>query len=273
MKRWVAGMVGALLPASAIAQAPPAAPAPAATPPQVWQLDWNDNYCAVSTGDPATAGLAVWMTPGDPSPDLIFIGSPKILPPLDDFTKTLVILAPSRGSFSATVSDVADNAQGRVLRLLRLKESFPADFAASSEVRLEGMKKGIVTVGSDKAMAALRQCVDDKLKEWGVDAKAYDALRMPATDPTGRLWNMLSDYPEDALAAHKQGDVIARMDVDGRGRVTNCAVVVSSGTKSLDNATCATALKKGKFTPAIGADGKPTASQRVARMRWRIAGY
>ena len=55
MRWWLALAMFAVVPASAIAQAPPSAPA--ATPPQVWQLDWQDNYCAVSTGDLATAGL------------------------------------------------------------------------------------------------------------------------------------------------------------------------------------------------------------------------
>lgn len=265
--RWlIAGMIAAVLPASAIAQAPQ--PAPAATPPQVWQLDWEDNFCAVSTGDPATAGLALWMTPGDPRPDLIVMGSPDILPVVRDAFITSVTLLPSRDSFSAVVRDVDESTRDRVLRLVHLKEAFPAAFATSSEVRLEGMKKAVATVGSDKAIAALRQCVDDKLTEWGVDAKAYDALRMPATDPIGRLWYT---YPDDAFVARQEGDAIARMDLDASGKVTNCALIVSSGSKSLDSVTCESALKKGKFNPAIGADGKPTASQRVVRVRWRIA--
>jgi len=262
-------MVGAVLPASAIAQAPQPPPPPA--PPQVWQLGSEDNYCTVSTGNPTTAGLAVWMTPGDPKPDLIVIGSPNILPVVQDAFPTTVTLSPSRERFSAVVRDVAEDTHRRVLRLMHLKEAFPAVFTTSSEVRLEGMKQVIATVGSEKAIAALRQCIDDKLTEWGVDAKAYEALRMPATDPAPHLWFNRDDYPNEALAAREQGDVIARMDLDQSGKVINCAVVVSSGAKSLDSFTCASALKKGKFNPAIGADGRPTASQRILRMMWRIA--
>jgi TonB family protein len=265
---WFAlGMISAVLPAMAFAQT--AAQRPASPPPQVWQLDWKNNYCAVSTGDTATAGLAVWMTPGDPNPDLFFVGSPMAVPEVMLSFNDKVTLLPSRESFSGWAMNMGADSHGRVLRLLHLEEAFPAVFANSSEVRLEGMKQAIPTVGSGKAIAALRKCIDDKLTAWGVDAKAYEALRMPATGPAGR-WISRNDYPKDASAALEQGDVIARMDVDATGKVTNCTVVVSSGSKSLDSVTCASALRRAKFNPAIGADGKPTASQRIVRVAWRI---
>jgi len=267
MKRWVAGMVGALLPASAIAQAPPA---PAATQPQVWQLDWQKDYCTISTGDAATAGVALWMTPGDPKPDLYFIGSHKIVPGADSGDTLSVTVLPSGQSFSAVTMNMSRGSSSRVLRLLRLKESFPAAFGSSSAIRLAHMKEPIAIIGADKAIAALHQCMDDKLSQWGVDAKAYESLRMPATDPTEHLWFNEGDYPSQAKAAGEEGDVIARMDLDASGRVKSCAVVVGSGSSSLDQATCDTALARGRFNPAIGADGRPAASARVVRVVWRL---
>jgi len=258
----------AVVPASAIAQAPPSAPA--ATPPQVWQLDWQKNYCTISTGDAATAGVALWMTPGDPKPDLYFIGSHKIVPGADSGDTLSVTLLPSGQSFSAVTMNISRGYNSRVLRLLRLKEPFPAAFASSSAIRLAHMKEPIAISGADKAVAALRQCVDDKLAEWGVDAKAYDALRMPATDPAEHLWFNDGDYPSQAKAAGEEGDVIARMDLDASGRVKSCDVVVGSGSSSLDQATCDTALARGRFNPAIGADGRPAASARVVRVVWRL---
>lgn len=262
------GLAALVAAAQANAQAP-AQPATAA--PQVWQLDWQDNHCTISTGDAARLGFAMWMTPGDPRPDLYFIGSPKLLPNPDK-DKVTVTLMPSDETFSATVINKSVKSGSRVLRLLTLPEKFPAAFAGASGVRLAGLKEPIPVTGSDKAVSALRQCIDEKLPEWGVDPKAYEALRMPPTDPNDHLWFTSADYPPSALMRGDQGDVIARMDVDATGKVTACAVVVSSGSKAIDDVTCSSALRKGKFNPAIGQDGQPIAAQRIVRAVFRMEG-
>ena len=264
--RWSALRMFAVLPAMAMGQ--PAPQQPASAPPQVWQLDWQHNFCTISTGDLATAGVALWMMPGDPRPDVFFIGSAKIVPAADIMDKLRVTLLPGGESFSAVAMDMSPGSGRRALRLSKLNEAFPAAFAHSSQIRLEGMKEPIAITGSAKAMAALRQCIDEKLPQWGLDAKAYDALRTPAT--AEHSWITRYDYPKDALAAGAEGDVVARIDVASTGKVTNCTVVVSSGTKALDAATCSSALSKGRFNPAIGADGRSVASQRVVRVTWGI---
>lgn len=70
----------------------------------------------------------------------------------------------------------------------------------------------------------------------------------------------------------EEGDTIARLDVDATGRVTGCAVLVSSGSAALDNATCKISLERGRLRPAIGADGKPIAAFRIMPVRWRLQG-
>jgi TonB family protein len=265
-RRAAAAVLAALL--SSIQSPADGQSSPATSPPQVWQVDWEHNFCTISTGDLARAGVALWMMPGDPRPDVFFIGSAKIVPAADIIDELRVTLLPGGESFSAVAMDMSPGSGRRALRLSKLNEAFPAAFAHSSQIRLEGMKEPIAITGSAKAMAALRQCIDEKLPQWGVDAKAYDALRMPAT--AEHSWITRYDYPRDALAAGAEGDVVARIDVASTGNVTNCTVVVSSGTKALDAATCSSALSKGRFNPAIGADGRPVASQRVVRVTWGI---
>jgi TonB family protein len=268
MKFMLNGLAALVTAVPGVAQAP--AP-PATTAQQVWQLDWQDNHCTISTGDAARLGFAMWMTPGDPRPDLYFIGSPKLLPHTND-GKITVTLMPAGESFSATVMDISGQSGAIALRLLDLPEKFPAEFARSTEVGLAGAKEPVRVTGSGKAVSALRQCIDEKLPEWGVDPKAYEALRSPPTDPSEHLWFTDVDYPQSASMSGDEGDVIARMDVDATGSVTNCAVVVSSGSKPLDDVTCSTALRKGKFNPAIGADGQPSAGQRIVRVVFRLQG-
>jgi TonB family protein len=247
-------------------------PAPP-TPPQVWQLDWQKNHCTISTGDPATIGLSVWMTPGDPRTDLYLIGSPKALPGITGKTLT-VTLMPSGRSFSSTaVQNLSEATSVRAMAAYEFPEEFPARFAGSTEVRIEGLEApvSIPVIGSAKAMAALRQqCIDEKLAEWGIDPKVYEALRVPPTDPPGSLWFTADDYPSAAKAAGEEGEAIARMDVDATGRVTACAIVVSSGSTSIDKATCDVSLQRGRFHPAIGADGSPMAAPRILPVTWHL---
>jgi TonB family protein len=243
-----------------------------AAPPQVWTLDWQKNQCTISTGDAATVGFSVWMTPGDPRPDVYLIGSPKILSGLSS-TKLTVTMEPSGRSFSAPARNLSESTSVRAMDGHQFSEEFPEAFARSTEVRIEGLKTpvSIPMVGADKAMVALRrQCIDDKLTEWGIDPKVYDALRVPPTDPPGGLWFTSDDYPSEALAAGQEGKAIARMDVDATGRVTGCAVVVSSGSQSIDKATCDVSLRRGRFHPAIGADGRPIAGIRIVPVTWNI---
>lgn len=269
---WVAGLIGAVLPASAIAQAPP--PAPATAPPQVWQLDWDHSFCTISTGDPKTLGLAMWMTPGDPQPDLFLIGSPKVLPILKGNMLRITLL-PSNRSFSAKATNLSETSAVHAMAGRDFSEELPAALAGSSAVRIDGLGApvSIPVIGAGKAMAALRQqCIDPKLAEWGIDPKVYDALRVPPTNLPGGLWWTADDYPTEAQADGQQGDTVIRLDVDVTGKVTDCAVVVSSGSKALDKASCDISLARGRLRPAIGADGKPIAAFRIMPVRWRLQG-
>jgi protein TonB len=65
------------------------------------------------------------------------------------------------------------------------------------------------------------------------------------------------------LAQKQQGTVVVRVVTDQSGKVTSCAVVLSSGVTSLDDVTCATALKRAKYKPAIGADGRRSSAMFI----------
>jgi protein TonB len=60
------------------------------------------------------------------------------------------------------------------------------------------------------------------------------------------------------------------MTVGVDGQVTACVTVASSGSKSLDDATCSIFTRRARFSPAIGADGRPTVDTHIARLRWRV---
>ncbi|WP_454887147.1 energy transducer TonB [Sphingomonas oryzagri] len=48
------------------------------------------------------------------------------------------------------------------------------------------------------------------------------------------------------------GEVIARFHIDAAGKITDCAVIRSSGDIGLDNLTCRLLSKRGRFRPSSG---------------------
>jgi TonB family protein len=274
MKKSSAAAVVAILASSLSsnvgAQVQPTAQPPGSAPPTVWDLEWQDSHCTISTAAKDGVVVSLWMLPGDPDPHLYLIGPSKLLPQPTD--KVTVELLPNGETFDAD-GYVASSRDPIVVKILHLRHKFPAAFAQSNEVRVTARGKQIAVSipGAAKALTALRECIDLKLPEWGVDPKAYDALEVPPTDIENYEYMSSTDYPQDLLDANWTGDVITRLNVDATGKVTNCAVVVTGGHKSVDDISCFRAMQRGRFNPAIGADGKPTAAVRVRDVVFRIA--
>lgn len=76
------------------------------------------------------------------------------------------------------------------------------------------------------------------------------------------------DYPPDALRRSEQGRVVARLALDTTGKVTRCDVATTSGSTSLDAATCRIALTRVHYRPALDRDGRPIASGVSLPVRW-----
>src|SRR5438874_11480165 len=97
MLRICAGLIAIFAAVQESAQAQPA-PAPA----KVWNLEWQEDQCTISTGSPDTVALSLWMTPGDPDAKIYLIGSRDVLPDIGKYTVT-VALPPSAETFKANV--------------------------------------------------------------------------------------------------------------------------------------------------------------------------
>ncbi|MEA3034315.1 MAG: hypothetical protein QOH04_66 [Sphingomonadales bacterium] len=125
--------------------------------------------------------------------------------------------------------------------------------------------------GSAKAIAGLRECRDTILRDWGIDPAAQDAL-WKAPEPLGERLDGVgtADYPPEAWRAGVSAGLLARLTITAEGRVSDCAVVSSSGRADLDAKACEVWLRKGRFKPAIGADGVPTAAKIIASFIWSI---
>lgn len=87
---------------------------------------------------------------------------------------------------------------------------------------------------------------------------------VPIEDPT--TWFSADDYPPSALRKGEQGTVRFVLHVDGRGVPTSCSITESSGVDTLDDTTCAIALRHARFQPPRD-QANATWQRRVA---WRL---
>ncbi|MFL6845101.1 MAG: energy transducer TonB [Allosphingosinicella sp.] len=80
-----------------------------------------------------------------------------------------------------------------------------------------------------------------------------------------------SDYPEGAYRAHVGGTVHLKFTVAPDGRVSDCAVTRSSGSRELDAVTCRLIVKRFRYRPARDAEGRPIAETVLGEHEWEVA--
>ncbi|MFW2829104.1 energy transducer TonB [Sphingomonas sp. ID0503] len=78
----------------------------------------------------------------------------------------------------------------------------------------------------------------------------------------GREQQLISvdDYPPDALSAGAEGLTAVKMAMGADGRPVDCAVIRSSGSVSLDRATCTLLKQRFRRVRSVGPNGKPLAN-------------
>ncbi|MFL6737874.1 MAG: energy transducer TonB [Sphingomicrobium sp.] len=78
------------------------------------------------------------------------------------------------------------------------------------------------------------------------------------------------DYPPSALRNEEHGTTAVRLSIGTDGRVTDCSVASSSGSSTLDAATCSIIRRRARYTPAKDQSGNPIAGTDSARIRWEL---
>jgi len=83
-------------------------------------------------------------------------------------------------------------------------------------------------------------------------------------------WVTAEDYPDAALRAEEQGSVTVKLAIDRSGEVASCDVVRSSGSATLDSATCRTVRRRARYQPAVDGAGQPIAAVDNHTVRWSL---
>ena len=96
--------------------------------------------------------------------------------------------------------------------------------------------------------------------------------QVPTVRASGNIAQVFGedDYPPDAWLAREEGLVRFALDVAPDGRVTGCSILVSSGSRALDEGTCRIAEARGRLTPARDAQGRAVADRLTASIRWQL---
>lgn len=266
----------------ALAQAT-AAPAPAAPTPVAsdrapaanrWIVDFGESRCTLirETGGERSKALLVRTVPGTRVNELWLMEKQRKAPSLAAWAAVDVVVRPAGQVFGEDALPVSFRDYGGVA-VTNVEEPLQEAFRTSTGLSVERKGKTVAEISyphPGRALQVLERCEKEILRDWGFDPAAIDGLRSrPQPVASKSLWTS-GDYPADALRAAATGSVLVRLVIDVEGRVSECHLVESSGHASLDAATCRILRKRGRYRPAVGADGAPMRALTAQRVNWRI---
>ena len=76
-------------------------------------------------------------------------------------------------------------------------------------------------------------------------------------------------YPTEALRLHQEGKVVMTLTISAKGSVVACTITTTSGSPTLDRASCE-ALRKQHFVPARDSAGNKVDGTLTMPMTWRL---
>ena len=159
------------------------------------------------------------------------------------------------------------------VRMVNLTKSEIPQLSGASELRWKAANLDYVFPLGPMAnlVKVLEECRGGLGDFWNGTSEKVAALRQEPTlnKPVVKLFNS-NDYPSQAIFADLSGTTKIVGLVDEAGKLVDCTIVETSGVAVLDAQTCIIVRDRGKFSPAIGADGKPTKGVFVQRIRWEM---
>lgn len=90
----------------------------------------------------------------------------------------------------------------------------------------------------------------------------------PPRQVAGSISN--DDYPADAILAEQQGSTAFTITVGPDGVPSDCRVTESSGSESLDKASCDLVTQRFRYDPARDPSGRPITSEISRRVVWKL---
>ena len=266
----------ALLGASGAANSAEPAPAAASAPAGGrWVVDWGHNQCSLvrESGGAAPAGIALQLVPGTDAIDIVAVDQSWKSFPVKTGDEIDVRLDGS-APVTARVLRLGGGKERLAIVALNIDRGFIDGYAKAGSITIEAKNKPVAHMrlpNAAKAVQALDAGERDALQRWKVDTAALATLQRRATSKKSMAAYMSdNDYPAEALSKREQGTTVVRLTVDADGKVPECGVVSSSGSRALDLQTCAIFIRRVEYDPAISAEGRPVRSVVFTRLTWRL---
>lgn len=120
-------------------------------------------------------------------------------------------------------------------------------------------------------MAAIRTCVDDLVRSWGLDPVELSRIVTPS-EPIGNIgkWFSYADYPSEMLDKEINSNVDFAMVIGRSGEVENCYLQSVTDDPAFGKLVCAKLRERAKFMPARDAAGQAVRSLYRNRVAWRV---
>ena len=90
----------------------------------------------------------------------------------------------------------------------------------------------------------------------------------PSNGPAGWITN--ADYPSAPLRRSEEGTAGYRLVIGSDGRVDDCQITASTGSRALDTATCRFLERRARFDPAKDQSGRNVVGTYTGQVTWDI---
>ena len=139
-------------------------------------------------------------------------------------------------------------------------------------ITIDGAKKSwdLPLEGGAAVVNAVTSCEADLVRSWKVDP-AELANKVPPADMAG--WITADDYPPAAIRAREQGTVTILWRIEASGKVEDCRIIASSGSATLDAASCNLIRSRAHYKPAVDANGKAAPAWARVSFAWVLPQY
>jgi hypothetical protein len=119
---------------------------------------------------------------------------------------------------------------------------------------------------------AMRECTDELITHWGVDAEAHKTLSRPVTAKNAAEMGTKITYPRRLVRQGVPGIVRVRLGVDLAGAVTGCHIQMDLADAQFEKEVCETLSRELHLEPALDKDGNPIASYWINRVTFWVGG-
>ena len=237
-----------------------------------WNVDFGNAHC-IAMRDYGTAAapllLALKPAPVGDVMQLSLIRSDRSKA-INQYAGSLTVGRASRRI--SVLGYPAKSGKSRINAInLSVADYQPVRTASVIRVRAAGeVDESFALSNMEPVARTLDRCVEGLRKAWNIGGAATQISR--EASPLKPLTSLFTtdDYPHVALRASADGTVEMMTLIEADGTVASCMVIGSSGVASLDAQTCAIVSTRGKYSPALGLDGKPARSGLINRIKWKL---